>query len=150
LISWWWTRNVSETCRELTGNKVLWRDICWIFLDKLIHDARNIEHKIYTSCVYDCLLLLCILWSNTQRGCHNSKTVNIYPVFIQHDKSSFGQSGWKECTAERSIQTYQQSTKLNEYVTVVHVRSQLDFYYESLCFKIGTSQYVLVNFLPKI
>jgi hypothetical protein len=26
---------VSETCRELTGNKVLWRDICWLFLDKL-------------------------------------------------------------------------------------------------------------------
>jgi hypothetical protein len=35
LISWWWTRNVSETCRELTGNKVLWRDICWLFLDKV-------------------------------------------------------------------------------------------------------------------
>jgi hypothetical protein len=28
-------------------NKVLWRDICWLFLDKLIHDARNIEHKMY-------------------------------------------------------------------------------------------------------
>jgi hypothetical protein len=36
LISWWWTRNVSETCRELTGNKVLWRDISWLFLDKSI------------------------------------------------------------------------------------------------------------------
>jgi hypothetical protein len=47
LISWWWTRNVSETCRGLTGNKVLWRDICWLFLDKLIHDARNIEHKMF-------------------------------------------------------------------------------------------------------
>jgi hypothetical protein len=29
------THSVSETCRELTGNKVLWRDICWLFLDKL-------------------------------------------------------------------------------------------------------------------
>jgi hypothetical protein len=35
LISWWWTRTVSDTCRELTGNKILWRDICWLFLDKL-------------------------------------------------------------------------------------------------------------------
>ena len=42
------------------------------------------------------------------------KRVNIYPVFMQHNKSSFGQSDWKQCTPQRSIQTYRQSTKLNE------------------------------------
>jgi hypothetical protein len=54
LISWWWTRNVSETCRELTGNKVLWRDICWLFLDKYLN--------IITHC--ECVLVACILLSS--------------------------------------------------------------------------------------
>jgi hypothetical protein len=31
---------------DKTGNKVLLRDILLVFLDKLIHDARNTEHKM--------------------------------------------------------------------------------------------------------
>jgi hypothetical protein len=50
LISWWWTRNVFETCRELRGNKVLWRDICWLFLDKLtLQCCQYFVHKCNTN-----------------------------------------------------------------------------------------------------
>jgi hypothetical protein len=66
LISWWWTRNVSETCRELTGNKVMWRDICWLFLDKLHRKVRLDGTQGWIWVLYNILLSAeypaCINW----------------------------------------------------------------------------------------
>jgi hypothetical protein len=46
LDSWWWTVNLSETCRVLYQNKFEKQCISLVFIIKIYHDARSSECQI--------------------------------------------------------------------------------------------------------
>ena len=83
--SWWWTEELSETCRVFSKNK--FEKLLYLagFITRIYYDARSPERQIHTIPSWSCsqavrhIPLLCVQWKNPGDGQRNCpKHVEFY------------------------------------------------------------------------